>query len=141
MTHGAGIEMLRLMACSVRDLGVESIFTRGSASGDWQQRQHPSDLLHPPALCCLPPPERDMEAAVDVDQRNAAASACEAQARHTAESIAAVTALVLRQKGVDEATIADAVCHRTPRTTTAAAAFIRCRCTAAAPATRSCWYT
>ena len=35
------------MACSARDVGVESIFTRGSASGDWQQRHHPSDLLYP----------------------------------------------------------------------------------------------
>jgi hypothetical protein len=144
VTHGAGIELLRLMACSVCDLGVESIFTRGSASGDWQQRQHPSDLVHPPVQCCHPPAAQDVEggeAAVDADQRSAASSACDAQARYTAECIAAVTALVLRQKGVDEATIADAVSRHQPRTTVAAAAFTRCRCTAAAPATRSCCCT
>lgn len=100
------------MACSARDVGVESIFTRGSASGDWQQRHHPSDLLYPAPLS---PPSAVADemggggGGADADQSNRATSAWDVHAQHTAECIAAVTARVLRQRGVDEATIADAV--------------------------------
>ena len=100
------------MASSARDFGIECIFTRGSASGDWQLRQHPSDLVHPPSQTPPPAAQRDTgggEAAVDVEQSDGAVSACDEQAQRTAECIAAVTACVLRRKGVDEATIADAV--------------------------------
>ena len=109
--RSAGIELLRLMACSVRDSGVESLFTKGSASGDWQLRQHPSDLTHPPTPC--PPPDVDHELGVGAtaadDQSLDAASSCDEQARLAAECIASLTASVLRKSGVDEATIADAV--------------------------------
>ncbi len=112
----SGVELLRLMACSVRDFGVESIFTRGSASGDWQQRQHPSDLMPPLPPAPLPAFQHDAGdggGADDADQSSVESSAHDAQTRHSAEYIAAVTARVLRQRGVDEATICDAV--RTPK--------------------------
>jgi hypothetical protein len=53
-------------------------------------------------------------AAVDADQGDAAPER-DARARHTAACIAAVTARVLMLKGVDAATIADAVGFRKPR--------------------------
>jgi len=48
-------------------------------------------------------------AAVDADESDRVTNAWDAHARHTSDCIAAVTARVLRQRGVDEATIADAV--------------------------------
>ena len=131
------------MACSVRDSGVESIFSRGFDCGDWHQRQHPSDLL----LACVTPPlphvEHDMggAAAVDADQGDTAPER-DAQLRHTAACIAAVTARVLMVKGVDDATIADAVGFHKPRVIVLRMfSRARCRCTAAVQATKSCCCT
>ena len=141
MIRRAGIESLRIMTRSVRDFGVESIFTKGSASGDWQQRQHPSDLLHPYKLYSPPAVEHEayVGGAAAVDPSHNAASSCDEQAQHTAETIALLTASVLRKSGVDEATIADAVrvdkAHSNNRP---AAPFTRHRYTAVVPVTKSC---
>ena len=114
-TRPAGIELLHSMACSVRDVGVESIFTTGSAGGDWQQRQHPSDLVLQLTRAPLPGVQHDAAGggAADAADKGSVESAYDAETRHSAECIAAVTARVLRQRGVDEATICDAV--RTPQ--------------------------
>ena len=141
-TRPAGIELLHSMACSVRDLGVESIFTRGSAGGDWQQRQHPSDLVL--QLTRTPPPAVQHDAAGGgaadaADQSSVECSAYDEQTRHSAECIAAVTARVLRQRGVDEATICDAV--RTQQAALLSSWCVLCsscrRCTAVAQAMKS----
>ncbi len=98
------------MSRAVRAFGAESIFTKGSASGDWQQRQHPSDLVQPPAPYF--PAECELEmvsGAAAAVGTNHAASARDGQALHVAERIAQLTATVLKKNGVDAATIADAV--------------------------------
>jgi hypothetical protein len=130
--------MLRLMACSVRDRGVESIFTTGAVEGDLRLRQHPSDLVllsSHSALAAYNPAE-DGEVAVDAGHTHILATSSETQAQLTAEHIAAVTACVLRQQGVDDVTVADSVHIHHVTHHTAALTF--CRCMVAAQATKSC---